>query len=104
MLLAHLLKLHLRREHMPHDVARAGRGWWHMVRAHRVRVQGTLVWSRTLRTELPQVLADAYAAARLEAARDLPVAESLVPATCPWTLEEVLEATWCAERTEETRP
>jgi uncharacterized protein DUF29 len=57
MLLAHLLKLHLGREHRPHDVARAGRGWWLTVRAHRVRVQGTLVRSRTLRTELPQVVA-----------------------------------------------
>lgn len=95
--LTHLLKLHLGREHKPHDFDRAARGWWLTVREQRVRLQGKLARSRTLRTELPQVLEEAYAAARLEAAKDLPIAESLVPATCPWTLDEILHVNWFAE-------
>lgn len=89
-LLAHLLKLHLGREHTPHDFTRAGRGWWLTVREQRLRVQGKLARSGTLRTALAQALTDAYAAARLEAARDLPIAERLVPDTCPWTQDDVL--------------
>ena len=101
-LLAHLLKLSLGREHLPHDFARARRGWWLTVREQRVRVQAKLARSGTLRRELAQALADAYAAARLEAARDLPMAETLVPETCPWTQDEVLEALDVATQDDDT--
>jgi uncharacterized protein DUF29 len=96
-LLSHLLKLHLGQEHKPHDFARAGRGWWLTCREQRVQIAKKLRRNPTLRKDLATMCTDEYEAARLNCAQYLPIAEDLIPLTCPWSVEDVLTVNWFPE-------
>jgi hypothetical protein len=96
-LLTHLLKLLLAASHLPQDYERAARGWRLTCQAQRLQITKVLRRNPGLRPAVPAELVDAYAVARLDAARDLPVAEALVPAPCPWGDQEVLDTDFWPE-------
>ena len=72
-LLTHLLKLMLAQAHLPTDYARATRGWRLTCREQRLQIAKVLRRNRRLRSTVPAELGDAYAVARLAAARELPL-------------------------------
>jgi hypothetical protein len=45
----------------------------------------------SLRPTIPEECTDAYVIARDEAATALDVEEAIVPETCPWTSEQILD-------------
>jgi hypothetical protein len=90
-LLTHLLKLHLAAQMLPRDLERAGRGWRTTVKTQRLRVHKVLRENPSLTPTVPDELADAYAVARLEVAGDLTLDEAVLPQTCLWTPEQVLD-------------
>jgi len=96
-LLTHLLKLLLAARHLPQDYARAARGWRLTCQAQRLQITKVLRRNPRLRPAVPAELADAYAVARLDAARDLPLDEALLPAPCPWGDQEVLDTDFWPE-------
>jgi hypothetical protein len=101
-LLTHLLKLASAARHLPHDLARAGRGWRGTCRTQRLQIAKRLRRNPSLHTVVPEECADAYAIARVEAAIALDVEEATLPPVCPWTPEQVLDDTFWPEA--ETTP
>ena len=91
-LLTHLLKLLLAQAHLPTDYARAARGWRLTCQAQRLQIAKVLRRNPRLRQTVAAELADAYGIARIEAARDLPLDEALVPTSSPWPEHDVLAA------------
>jgi hypothetical protein len=89
-LLTHLLKLALAVVHLPHDFARAERGWRMTCRTQRLLIAKRLRRNPSLRRTVSEELIDAYEVARLEAAAALALEEDTVPHQCPWTHAQVL--------------
>jgi Domain of unknown function DUF29 len=88
-ILQHFLKL----EHSPATWPR--RGWQETIVTQRTDLEERL--TTTLRRELEAGLADAYSRARRDAAKDLrrdKVVEAELPASCPYTLDQVLDPDW----------
>ncbi len=83
-LLTHLLKLCC-----PPIPSR--RGWIATIREQRRRIELLLKDSPSLRRELLDSVAYAYPRARQDAAQALDSNESEFPATCPWTVEQILD-------------
>ncbi len=90
-LLEHLLKLHLAACLLPQDMIRAGRGWRNTVKVQRLEVTKVLRANPSLRATVPLEIAEAYAVARLEVDTALAIEEHMIPAVCPWTVEQVLD-------------
>lgn len=86
-LLVHLLKLR-------HQPARHSRSWEVTVITQRVDIKLLLRESPSLRPTLAATLEAAYRAARREAAQETGLASDRFPATCPFTLEQVLDEDW----------
>ncbi|MGE3536189.1 MAG: DUF29 domain-containing protein [Candidatus Tectimicrobiota bacterium] len=93
-LLEHLLKLAMAAQHLPHALQRAGRGWRATVTTQRLRVAQGLRDNPSLRPTVPRTLTDAYAIARVDAAVELHLEEAMLPERCPWTVEQVLDASF----------
>lgn len=91
-LLTHLLKLAHAARYLPHDLARAGRGWRGTCRTQRLQIAKRLRRNPSLRAVVPEECVEAYEIARVEAAIALEVEEATLPPVCPWTPEQVLEA------------
>lgn len=91
-LLAHLLKLQLAAERLPYVYDRAQRSWRLTGKEQRLQLRTLLRRNPSLRPTVPDALPDAYAIALLQAAMALGVDEASVPETCPWTVEQVLDA------------
>jgi len=88
-ILQHFLKL----EFSPATSPR--RGWAETIVTQRTDLEERL--TATLHRELEVGMANAYARARRDAARDLrqdKVAEDTLPATCPYSLDQVLDPDW----------
>jgi hypothetical protein len=83
-LLAHLLKWRYQPE-------RRGNSWRLTIKEQRRRVGLRLKKSPSLKHEIDETLAEAYESAVLKAAKEMNVAESRLPPTCPFTLEQVLD-------------
>ena len=96
-LLTHLLKLSIAAKHLPHDLARAGRGWWGTCRTQRLQIAKRLRRNPSLRTVVPEECAEAYEIARVEAAIALDVEEAMLPPVCPWTPEQILDTEFWPE-------
>lgn len=90
-LLSHLLKLQVARELLPHAYDRAQRGWQITCRTQRKEIAKVLRRSPSLRPTLPEEVADAYDVARLHATMALQVDERVMPLTCPWDPDAVLQ-------------
>lgn len=84
-LLAHLLKWRYQPE-------RRGNRWRLTIKEQRRRVQLRLKKSPSLQHEIGETLFEAYESAVLKAAKEVQVAESFFPSTCPFTLEQVLDS------------
>jgi hypothetical protein len=91
-LLTYLLKLSIAAKHLPHDLARAGRGWRGTCRTQRLQIAKRLRRNSSLRTVVPEEGADAYEIARVEAAIALDVEEAMLPPVSSWTPEQILDA------------
>jgi hypothetical protein len=103
-LLTHLLKLMLAAQYLPTDYERAARGWRLTCRAQRLQIAKVLHRNPRLRSTVSAELADAYGIARLEAARDLPLEEALVPEPCPWQLAQVEATDFWPEGPQDSHP
>jgi len=83
-LLLHLLKHRYQPE-------KRTRSWEASIRVQRKHLAKFLRESPSLRRELPELLADAYDQARIEAADETGIDFDTFPEVCEWTVAEVLE-------------
>lgn len=96
-LLAHLLKWQFQPE-------RRGSSWQTTIGRERTDIDGVLADSPSLRSFPAEVLADAYAHALRDAARETMLPVKTFPASCPYGIAEILNPefmpgeTWDAER------
>ncbi len=84
----HLLKLEYARGIFREYNAR---GWRVSVRSARRQVRKLLNESPSLRPQLEEMLADAYEDGRIEAMRDPGLSDDELPASSPWTVEQVMD-------------
>jgi hypothetical protein len=84
-LLIHLLKA----KYQPEKRTRSSEA---SIRVQRKHLAKFLRESPSLRPELPELLADAYEEARIEAANETAIDFDSFPETCEWTVAEVLES------------
>ncbi len=83
-LLAHLLKRQFQSE-------KHSRSWDLTIREQRVKISELFEESPSLRARAADLMQRAYRVARLRAARETDLSESVFPAACPWTEEQVLD-------------
>jgi hypothetical protein len=83
-ILTHLLKWHYQPE-------KRSRSWELTLLEQRTRVEKLLRDNPSLRYALPNVCVDAYALARIRAARQTHLPLEHFPVECPWTLQDVLD-------------
>ncbi|HJU15256.1 MAG TPA: DUF29 domain-containing protein [Stellaceae bacterium] len=86
-LLAHLLKWQF-------QPAMRSTSWSGMIREQRRRIERVLQDSLSLRPAVPELLPQAYADAREDAAEETGLTLSAFPENCPFTPEEVLAQTF----------
>lgn len=86
-LLMHLLK-------WQYQPAFRGRSWELTITEQRRRIAKLLRANPSLRPELPALLTEAYDDATFSAMRETGLPETTFPATCPFTLMEVLGEGW----------
>ena len=86
-LLAHLLKWRYQPD-------RRGRGWRLTIAEQRRRIARLLKRNPSLKPLLAETLEDAYGDALLMAARETDLDESAFPPACPFSLEQVMDASW----------
>jgi hypothetical protein len=91
-LLAHLLKYR-------HQPTQRGHSWVYTIREQRNRIHRLLRKMPSLQGELPETFGDAYEDARLRAAGETGLQDSVFPAQCPWTVEQVLDVGFLPEGT-----
>lgn len=82
-LLLHMLKLRYQPE-------RRSASWEATVKVQRMHLDKLLAENHTLRARLPELLADAYAAARIQASGETGLDLSVFPEQCEWPLGQVL--------------
>jgi Domain of unknown function DUF29 len=87
-LLEHLLKLQYSRGT---PQANNRRGLKLSIRGARIAIEDLLNDSPSLRSQLPEMLAQAYRTARLEAMRKARLSDETVPESSPWTIEQVMD-------------
>ncbi len=90
-LLTHLLKLQIASERLPYAYDRAKRGWQLTCRTQRKELARVLRRSPSLRPTVPEEIEAAYEIARLTTTLALQVDESIIPLTCPWEPNAVLQ-------------
>ena len=83
-LLAHLLK----RQYQP---SKHVRSWDATVKEQRLQISLLFEENPSLRARAQELIDRAYRIARIRAARETELDESVFAATCPWTQEEVLK-------------
>jgi len=67
------------------------RGWELSIKGARIAVEDLLNDSPSLRAQLPEMLAQAYRTARLEALRKARLSDEVFPESSPWTVEHVMD-------------
>ena len=87
-LVEHLLKLAYTRGMLR---ARNARQWEGTMRLARFKIRKRIAQNPSLRSQLPELFADSYEAGRIRATARVKLAGDPMPATSPWTLEEVLD-------------
>jgi Domain of unknown function DUF29 len=100
-LLAHLLKLQVAHRIIPGVYDRNKRGWRLTCAEQRRRLARLLTKYPSLRPTVHDELDEAFAVARLQALAALQIDEAWLPEPCPWPPEQVLDATFWPEDTEE---
>lgn len=83
-LLSHLYK-------WQHQPERRGQSWRLSIANARDELSSLLRDNPSLKASLPQSLADAHRLARRDAAAETGMPETLFPALCPWTFEQLAD-------------
>ena len=89
-LLVHLLKWSFQPE-------KRKMGWKATIREQRGRIARRIAASPSLTAYPGEILAEEYAYAVPDAATETGLSEQTFPATCPFTIEQVLDANWLPE-------
>ena len=89
-LLLHLLKWQF-------QPGRRGASWQVTIRNQRRALARHLADNPSLRPKVPEALSDAYGDARGEAYAETGLSEEVFPATCPWTLDELMSEDFLPE-------
>jgi hypothetical protein len=87
-LIGHLLKFAYAREVM---WANSSRGWELSIQGARREAQMYIDENPGLRPHVEQIFRSAYERARLEVMKALRLADSAIPETPPWTLDEIID-------------
>ena len=83
-LIMHLLKLHYQSRQHPNS-------WLRTIRTQRNEIEFTLSDSPSLRRELPAAIEYVYPRARKQAAAETGLPLATFPATCPYTVDQILD-------------
>lgn len=83
-LLLHLLKWRF-------QPALHGNSWRLSIKEQRIRLSSHLADNLSLKAKLPDVLAEAYRLALIDAERETGLEESAFPSTCPWLFDQIMK-------------
>jgi len=86
-LVLHLLKWRYQPDYQSHS-------WRDSIVENRARIPDCLTESPSLHPQLPSLLQECYPHARRRAARQTRLPPTIFPETSPWTVEQVLDATF----------
>ncbi len=86
-LLLHLLKWH-------YQPSRRGNSWKFTIAEQRLKFQKVLKQNPGLKSEICEILTDAYEYAVLKATHETGLRPDIFPMTCPWTLEQLGDAAY----------
>lgn len=95
-LLIHLLKIKYQPDYRT-------RSWDNSIKVSRYQINKLLKQNPKLKRELNVIIKDAYYLARLEAAIETSIDESIFPKECPWTVEECLDENFPPAKEEEVK-
>ena len=90
-LLRHMLKWQF-------EPDRRGASWEVTVRNRRRALTRHLADNPSLKSQLPEAIADAYGDARGEAYAETGLPEAMFPAVCPWAYEQLMDQTFWPEK------
>lgn len=82
LLIAHMLK-------WQYQPQRRGNSWRLTIKGQRFQVEKCLRENPGLKSHLDTICVDAYYAARIQAAQETRLDESVFPINCPWTLAQI---------------
>lgn len=86
-----VLVIHLLKWRYQPGKRRQGTSWSRTIHEQRRRLQRLLRQSPSLRAQLPAVHAESYAYSRTRASLDTHLPLETWPATCPWSVAEILD-------------
>lgn len=84
-LLLHLLKWRFQPE-------RRGSSWQASIRIQRVEIAKHIKKNPSLKADIAETMSDAYEVAQIEAAGETGLSETVFPAECPWSYEQIMDA------------
>ncbi|NHB93049.1 DUF29 domain-containing protein [Photorhabdus cinerea] len=90
LLFLHLLKWQFQSEWQ-------GRSWKLTIEEQRRKIARRLKRSPSLKSELSEILSDAYGDAIIAAERETNIRRSVFPETCPWTFEQIMDENFWPE-------
>ncbi|HRJ61904.1 MAG TPA: DUF29 domain-containing protein [Azospirillaceae bacterium] len=84
-LLLHLLKWRFQPE-------RRGSSWQASIRIQRVEIAKHVKKNPSLKADIAETMSDAYEVAQIAAAGETGLLETVFPAECPWSYEQIMDA------------
>ncbi|CAQ85828.1 MULTISPECIES: DUF29 domain-containing protein [Photorhabdus] len=90
LLFLHLLKWQFQSE-------RQGRSWRLTIEEQRRKIARRLKRSPSLKSELSEIISDAYGDAIIAAERETNIRRSVFPEICPWTFEQIMDENFWPE-------
>lgn len=91
------LVMHLLKWRYQPERRQIGHSWASTIRTHRSEIDAIVEDSPSLRRALPDLLARRYGTARQRASDETGLPLATFPATCPWTIEQVVDAAFWPE-------
>ena len=91
------LVMHLLKWRYQPDRRQTGHSWASTIRTHRSEIDAIVEDSPSLRRALPDLLARRYSIARQRASDETGLPLATFPTTCPWTIEQVVDAAFWPE-------
>jgi hypothetical protein len=93
-----VLVMHLLKWHYQPERRERGRSWRSTILEQRGRLQRLLAQSPSLRLQIPIMVAEGYTRTRQRTLAETQLAASVIPSTCPWSTEQILDdAFWPEE-------
>jgi hypothetical protein len=86
-----VLVMHLLKWRYQPEGRQQGQSWASTIRTQRDRIEKLLADSPSLRREVATFIDQGYRKARLNALDETGLEESVLPESCPWTAEQVLD-------------